>query len=235
MLGKGNTSEAGENMEFNAGILANLVSEGYVLTTTCPSCGLFLKRYYPKILGSEEAREVSENLVHITDYLLRLDRMGLLNTDFVPMSWSVFYHTACHLRAQLREQHVGNYSLELLQKIPGVNVSEVSEACCGMAGSYGLQKTHYELSQAIGAELLQRVAEFRFDRVVDDCGACGFQIEGGTGRKVDHPILLLHEAYGLGRSRRQSKAHATGQEGPEPVTSSPGSQPENLRLQDGIQ
>ena len=201
MVGKGNVKEASQNMEFNTRQVGRLVIEGYALISTCPSCGLFIKEYYPRMLGGKEAQQVSQSVYHITEYLMSLHRMGQLATDFLTMNRTVFYHTPCHLRAQQNVRQVGNPTVELLRLIPGVTVTEVSEECCGMAGSYGYQKVNYERSQGIAARLFMRIKETPTDRIVDDCGGCRLQIEAGTGRQVDHPIILLHEAYGLAKTR----------------------------------
>ena len=76
MMAKGNTRGAYKNMEYNTKVLSQLVSDGYALITTCSSCGLMIKRDYPRLLGSDEARQVSQNLYHITEYLLKLYDTG---------------------------------------------------------------------------------------------------------------------------------------------------------------
>ena len=149
MMSKGNYKGANENMEFNTRVLSQLVSDGYALVTTCSSCALFLKQDYPRLLGSDTARQVSQNLYHITEYLLKLHEIGLLNTDFQPISQTVFYHTPCHLRAQ----QIGNPTVKLLQLIPGTAVSMTSEECCGMGGAYGYEKTNFKLATEIAAKL----------------------------------------------------------------------------------
>jgi glycerol-3-phosphate dehydrogenase subunit C len=198
MVGKGNERQGNELMAANNKALAEWVSEGYTVISSCASCAFFLKNQYPKMLSSASAQQVSDNILHVTNYLLRLHRLGGLATDFVTMNETLFYHTPCHLRALQLEQHADTYAVDLLQLIPGVAVTEGSEECCGMAGSYGLQKAHYPLSQDIAVRLIGRIKQSAANRIVDDCGACGLQIEAGTGRPADHPMIMLHEAYGLG-------------------------------------
>lgn len=193
MVSKGNIKGAQENMIYNTGVLSRLVSDGYALVATCSSCSLFLKQDYPRLLGTEEAKQVSQNLYHITEYLLKLHELGLLNTDFRPVPQTVFYHTPCHLRAQ----QIDSPSVKLLQLIPGITVNHVSEECCGMGGAYGYEKVNYRLSEDIARKLYSEIEENPTDRLVTDCGGCKLQIEVGTGREVEHPIMLVKEAYGL--------------------------------------
>ncbi len=193
MVSKGNIKGAYKNMEYNTKVLSRLVSDGYALVTTCSSCALFLKQDYPRLLDSEAAKQVSQNLYHITEYLLKLHELGKLNTDFQPISQTVFYHTPCHLKAQ----QINSPTVKMLQLIPGITVKKISEECCGMGGAYGYEKVNFELSKAIGSKLYSEIEENPTDRIVTDCGGCQLQIEAGTGRKVDHPIILVKEAYGL--------------------------------------
>jgi len=193
MMAKGNTKGAYKNIAFNTKVLSRLVSDGYALITTCSSCSLFLKQDYPRLLGSEPAKQVSQNLYHITEYLLKLYEIGQLNTDFRLISQTVFYHTPCHLRAQ----EIDSPTVRVLQLIPGITIKKISEECCGMGGAYGYEKVNYELSKEIAGKLYSEIEENPTDRIVTDCGGCRLQIEAGTGLKVDHPMILLKEAYGL--------------------------------------
>ena len=193
MMAKGNTSGAYKNMEYNAKVFSQLVSDGYALITTCSSCGLMIKRDYPRLLASKEARQVSENLYHITEYLLKLSDRGELNTDFHPIPQTVFYHTPCHLKAQ----EINSPTVKMLELIPGITIKHISNECCGMGGAYGYEKVNYQLSKDIAKKLYQEIKENPTDRIVTDCGGCKLQIEAVTGVKVDHPVILIEEAYSL--------------------------------------
>lgn len=194
MIAKGNTKGAYESMEHNTRILGQAVSDGYALITTCSSCSLFMKRDYPLwMMGSEMAKQVAQNLYHFSEYLLLLHDRGELNTDFRSIPQTVFYHTPCHLTAQ----ETGEATVKLLQLIPGITIKHVSTECCGMGGAYGYEKVNYELSKEIAGKLYSEIKENPTDRIVTDCGGCKLQIEAGTGLTVDHPIILVKEAYGL--------------------------------------
>jgi glycerol-3-phosphate dehydrogenase subunit C len=194
MMAKGNTKGAYQNIEHNTRVLIQAVSDGYAIITTCSSCGLFMKRDYPLwMAGSEMAKQVSRNTYHFSEYLLLLHDRGWLNTDFRPIPQTVFYHTPCHLTAQ----EIGNTTVKLLQLIPDITIKRISTECCGMGGAYGYEKVNYELSKEIASKLYSEIKENPTDRIVTDCGGCKLQIEAGTGLKVDHPVILVKEAYGL--------------------------------------
>jgi glycerol-3-phosphate dehydrogenase subunit C len=193
MVAKGNVKSALFSMEYNADILTRLISEGFVIVATCSSCSLMIKRDYPLFLKSEKAKLLDGNLYHITEYLLALHSRGEFNTNFINIPQTIFYHTPCHLRAQ----ETGNPTVQILKLIPGTTVKHVSEECCGMGGAYGYEKKNFEFSKKIAGKLWSDVKETVCDRVVTDCGGCKLQIQAGTGVNVEHPMILLQEAYGL--------------------------------------
>jgi len=199
MIAKGNTAGTRRNIERNIKELDMAVSDGYALITTCSSCALMVRRSYPQLLKGEQADRVARNFYHISEYLLKLHDIGMLNTDFQPVNQTVYYHTPCHLRSL----EIKNPTVKLLQLIPGVNVKHISEECCGMGGAYGYEKVNYTLSREIAARLWAKIKANPTDRIVTDCGGCKLQIERGTGLKVDHPMILLREAYGLGEGNQQ--------------------------------
>ena len=193
MIAKGNLKDAISSMKHNVASLSRLVADGYSVITTCSSCGLFLKRDSPHFLDTDEARLVSANLYHFSEYLLKLNEIGGLNTDFRKTEQSLFFHTPCHLRAQ----QIGNPSVRLLGMVRGTVVKKVSETCCGMSGAYGYEKKNYALSKDIASRLYQEMKDNPVDRLVTDCGGCRLQIQGGTDRPVDHTAILLRRAYGI--------------------------------------
>ncbi len=83
----------------------------------------------------------------------------------------------------------------MLRLISGITISKISNECCGMGGAYGYEKVNYELSKDIACKLCSEVRGNPTDRIVTDCGGCKLQIEAGTGVMVDHPIILVKEAY----------------------------------------
>ena len=191
MMAKGNMRGAYKNITRNTKVLSQLISNGFAIVTTCSSCSLFLKQEYPRALNNEATDQVSQHLYHITEYLAKLYEIGQLNTNFKPLYQTVFYHTPCHLRAQ----QIGNPTVKILQLIPGISIKKVSDECCGMAGTYGYEKGNYELSKAIAGKLYSDIIANPTDRVVSDCGGCKLQMESGTNVNVDHPMILIREAY----------------------------------------
>ena len=101
----------------------------------------------------------------------------------------VLIHGHCHQKALY-----GTSSMKsLLARVPGLEVTEVDSGCCGMAGSFGYEREHYDLSRTIGDRILfPAVREIDSDTRLLACGfSCRHQIEHFTGVKAAHFVELL--------------------------------------------
>ena len=107
-----------------------------------------------------------------------------------PLPLKVVYHTPCHME----KMGWTLYTLELLRKIPGLELTVLDSQCCGIAGTYGFKKENYPTSQAIGAPLFRQIEESGADLVITDCETCKWQIEMSTSLRCEHPITLLAQA-----------------------------------------
>jgi len=197
MIANKNVGGARRNAEYNIRSLAAIAARGYDIVTTCPSCSLMIKREYPSLFDSDEARLVSERLYYAEEYFMLLNRQGKLSRDLGEICESLFIHVPCHLKVQ----DSGTDSGELVRLIPGVSVANVNTACCGMAGYHGYKKKHSGPSMEIGGKLFEEIGTAQADRVVTSCAACALQIAAGTGATAIHPVLLFQEAYRLGEGR----------------------------------
>ena len=88
----------------------------------------------------------------------------------------------------------GVFSERLLRRIPGVELTLLDSACCGIAGTYGFKKENYEASQAIGEKLFEQIRAVDPEVVACDCETCKWQIEMSTGYSVEHPVSILAQA-----------------------------------------
>ena len=86
-------------------------------------------------------------------------------------------------------------TLRLLRRIPGAEVIDLDAGCCGMAGSFGYEKEHYEISRLVGEQrLFPALRKADAETVVVAPGfSCRLQIEHFTGRKAIHPATLLRD------------------------------------------
>lgn len=190
-ISSGNVNAARKDMAYNLKQLYGAVRAGYDIVTSCPSCGLALKEDYPRILNTAEATVVAQKTFDIHEYLWLLFNEGTLNTNFKPSTKKAVFHTPCHLKAQ----EISDLQECLAELIPGISIIKIADSCCGMAGSFGLRESNFDLSMAIGNKLFQSIKSASADFAVTSCGACKTQIRQGTGCKVIHPIELLAEHY----------------------------------------
>ena len=107
----------------------------------------------------------------------------------------IYLHGHCHQKSLIG---VGKCA-EMLRLIPGAKVNVIPSGCCGMAGSFGYEKEHYETSMAIGEMVLfpaVREASKRVDKkvvVVAPGTSCRQQILDGTGVRARHPVEVLYD------------------------------------------
>jgi glycerol-3-phosphate dehydrogenase subunit C len=188
---------AGENLDN----LLPLVELGDPVIVSCPTCGLALKSEYEELYKLPRARTLAAAVYDFSEWLLTLRQQGAPPDGLRELALRVAYHTPCHLKAQ----GIGQPSLEILKQIPSLEVIEVDEGCCGMAGTFGLKKEKYRLSLKIGARLFERIREINPDLVVSDCSSCCLQISHVTGIGAVHPAVLLAGAYGLIDSDRPTR------------------------------
>jgi len=101
------------------------------------------------------------------------------------------YHLPCHLSAV----GDGQASIKLLRELCGIDVVELKAGCCGLAGTFGMQKKNYELSSQIAAGLKEALEKSPVKNVLTECAACKMQIEHISDKIVRHPVKVLSEAY----------------------------------------
>jgi Fe-S oxidoreductase len=165
-----------------------------------PSCLLTLRDEYPDLLkgdqvlkeAEEKAALVAANSYLIDEFLAMLHGKGELALEFTDVKKKVLFHGHCHQKALVGTRH----SMVILGLPPGYDVEEVDSGCCGMAGSFGYEKEHYDVSLAIGNQSLFPAVEAK-DRkweVAVMGVSCRQQIEHGTGRKARHLVEVLRDA-----------------------------------------
>ena len=103
------------------------------------------------------------------------------------------YHLPCHLCAVGDE----GASIKLLQELCGVNVVDLAAGCCGLAGTFGMQKKNYELSTQISASLKDALEKSPTKNVLTECAACKMQIEHISDCIVRHPVKIIAQSYGV--------------------------------------
>ena len=158
-----------------------------------PSCYSTLKDDYLDLMEDmQRTRRVVDRIFTLEEFLSAPENEERLESAFETEVRRLLFHGHCQQKALIGAEP----TLRLLHRMPGVEIEEVPAGCCGMAGSFGYEKDHYELSEKIGSRhLLPAVRAAAPDtRIVVSGFSCRCQIEHFTGRKAMHPVEVLAEA-----------------------------------------
>ena len=192
MISKGMMDAAKANARHNVGLLHAYAGNGVPIIGCEPSCLLTLRDEYPQLVPGEQARTVASPSFLIDEFLAKLKAEGKLDIEFKDTDKQILFHAHCHQRSLAGTAS----SLNALRLAPGYRVELTSAGCCGMAGSFGYEKEHYDLSMTIGSQyLFPQVNAKGEDWEVAVMGvSCRQQIEHGTGRRARHLAEVLADA-----------------------------------------
>ncbi len=184
----------------NVQLLANIVGDDTPLVGIEPSCILSFRDEYPDIVPGdmrETAKRLAKNCLLFDEFVIREVQAGRISSDsFKELKAEIYLHGHCHQKSLIG---VGKCA-EMLRLIPGVKVNVIPSGCCGMAGSFGYEKEHYETSKAIGEMVLfptvrkavtQKSQKTQKVIVAAPGTSCRQQILDGTGIKALHPIVIM--------------------------------------------
>ncbi|MBI2088435.1 MAG: FAD-binding protein [Deltaproteobacteria bacterium] len=190
LISKGMLEEARANAAWNVDRLAAASNSGAAIVGLEPSCLLTLRDEYPELLRTDASRQVARQSFLFEEFLLGEREAGRISLNFEENGRKALLHGHCHQKAL-----VGTAPTVSMLKWAGFQVSEVDSGCCGMAGSFGFEREHYDLSLAIAnRRLIPAVKAAGEDVEVVASGiSCRQQIEHLTGRKAKHPAELLWE------------------------------------------
>ena len=196
MISKGLLDKARANARRNVEVLYPYVRRGVPIVGCEPSCLLTLLDEYPDLLPEGEerdrAREVAANSYLMEEFLAMLQEQGALDLEFADVSdRKLLFHGHCHQKAL-----VGTGPSMAALKLAGYQVEEVNSGCCGMAGSFGFEAEHYDISMEIGRLRLFPAVDAKgaeWDVVVTGV-SCRQQVEHGTGRSARHVVEHLRDA-----------------------------------------
>ena len=191
MISKGMLSQAKENAAWNVEKLAPYAEKGTAIIGLEPSCLLTLRDEYLEFVRTSAAKKLAENSFMFEEFVMREHKEGKLTLNGNGNGNKALLHGHCHQKAL-----IGTAPTIAMLKAAGYEVSEVDSGCCGMAGSFGFEKEHYDLSTKIGnRRLVPAVKSAGPDVEIVAAGiSCRQQIDHLAGRKAKHPAELLWKA-----------------------------------------
>jgi Fe-S oxidoreductase len=158
-----------------------------------------LRHEYLKLTDDLDAAMVAANTMDVGQYLAGLAARGQLPDPTVSLHARAGYHQPCHLRTL----GVAVPGLDLVRKIPNLDVQFIDRGCSGMAGTFGLARRNFRTSLRAGRGLIRRLREDDIEIGVTECATCRMQMEHGTTKRTLHPIKLLSMGYGLNPSLQE--------------------------------
>jgi Fe-S oxidoreductase len=196
MISKGMLEAARANAIYNVNVLAPYAEQGIPIIGCEPSCILTLRDEYPDLVSDKRIETVAAHSFMIEEFLATLHGRGELHLAFRDVKRKLLLHGHCHQKALIGT----GPSLTVLRLPPGFEVDEVDSGCCGMAGSFGFEHEHYDLSWAIGSRRLFPAVQAKrqatngdFDVVAAGI-SCRQQVEHFTGKRPKHLVEVLAEA-----------------------------------------
>jgi Fe-S oxidoreductase len=194
-ISKGLLDDARDKARHLAASLCDGAEPGSPIVGCEPSCILTLKAEHVDLLPDDpNVRDVAARVKLPEELLVEAIDAGRLRLR--EDSWlagrRILFHGHCHQKAE-----AGTAStVALLSRIPGVTVDELDAGCCGMAGSFGFESEHYDVSLQVGEDrLFPAVRAAAEETVIAATGvSCRQQIFHGTERNAWHPVELVLEA-----------------------------------------
>ncbi|MBI2875391.1 MAG: FAD-binding protein [Candidatus Tectomicrobia bacterium] len=190
LISKGLLRQARAAQQRLLDVLYPLVQQGIPVVGLEPSCLLTFRDELPRLTRDRRARALAENSFLLEEFLVQEVR------DYRPgrLPGRALVHGHCHQKAISGMEPVE----DLLGRLEGLEFRVLDSGCCGMAGSFGYERGHYEVSRACGERvLLPAVRELGPEGwVVADGFSCRSQIADFTGREALHVAELLLRAQG---------------------------------------
>lgn len=181
---------------------ANIKTFNALINTTTPLLGiepsaiLGFRDEYPNLVDSvlkPKAENLAKNVFTIEEFLAHEMKANTIDVSkFTTASKTIYYHGHCHQKALSSN----SYALTTLAIPANFTVQPIDAGCCGMAGAFGYEKEHYELSQQIGEDrLFPTLRTIDSNALVAASGtSCRHQIKDGLNKTALHPIEVLYNA-----------------------------------------
>ena len=192
MLSAGMIDKARANAAANVDAIHPYVQKGARVAGLEPSCILTFRDEYLDLLEDDDrVSSIADASMLIEEIVAEAMGDGA-ELSPVREPGRVLFHGHCHQKALVGT----GTAMEVLRSIPGCDAEEIESGCCGMAGSFGMEKEHYDVSMRIGEQGLFGPIRAAGDgvTVVSEGVSCRQQIADGTGASAKHLVELLADA-----------------------------------------
>ena len=193
MISKGLVKQARKAARETVDRLYPYAKQGLPIVGLEPSCLLSMRDEYHHLLpGNPKVQVVSDHCYTFEEFISKLTAEGQLHLPFTCKQRHLLLHGHCQQKALVGTDP----SKQALTLPDGYKVDEIDLSCCGMAGSFGYEAEHYEISMKMGERrLFSSVREADDETIIVAAGtSCRHQIEDGTGKQALHPAQVLQQA-----------------------------------------
>ncbi len=180
----------------NIQALSGIISDELPLVGIEPSAILGFRDEYPELAGIDlkgSAEKIASNSFMVDEFIAREFRSGRIDRNlFVEEKTRILLHAHCQQKAIASSAS----TIEMLSIPVNFSVTEIPSGCCGMAGSFGYEKEHFDLSNKIGELVLfPEIRKCDESTIITAPGtSCRHHIKDGTGRVALHPAVVLYSA-----------------------------------------
>jgi len=195
-LSKGLLRDAKKIANKNISLLSSLITNKTPLVGIEPSAILTFRDEYIDLADDdkfESAKQLAKNVFTIDEFIANeIENGKIKSTQFTTEKRSVKLHGHCQQKALSSVAP----TVKLLSLPANYSVEIIPSGCCGMAGSFGYEKEHFEISMKIGELVLFPAIRNQNENVITASPgtSCRHQIKDGTGRIAKHPVEVLYEA-----------------------------------------
>jgi len=195
-MSKGLIRDAKKFANSNVALLAPIVKDDHLLIGIEPSAILCFRDEYPDLVDDhllDASKKLAKRALLIDEFLAAEMQKGhIVKEQFTQVEKQIQLHGHC----QQKSVASMDASLQILAAPANYSVTLIPSGCCGMAGSFGYEKEHFELSQQISElVLLPTIRKLSDDVIIAATGtSCRHQIKDGLAKKAQHPVEILYEA-----------------------------------------
>ena len=190
LISKGFLAQARQLIQAQAPALAARIADGAPILGLEPSCLLTLADEWPELVPGMETRRIAKAAQLADGWLANQSKAGTIQLPLKECHDPCVLHGHCHQKALVG---VGG-TAAALRLIPGMKVEVLETGCCGMAGSFGFEREHFDLSVTIAKLELLPALQAKPDALVVAPGtSCRHQIHDLAHRHARHPLEVIAE------------------------------------------
>jgi Fe-S oxidoreductase len=193
-ISKGVLDEAKKIADFNVNFFKDKISNKTPLVGIEPSAILTFRDEYLRLADDKKsANEIAKNTFTIEEFIKQeFDKNNIVSERFTDENQVLKIHGHCQQKSLSNIEP----TFKMLSIPKNYKVTIINSGCCGMAGSFGYEKEHYQISMQIGEDTLFPKIRNANDYVIIVAAgtSCRHQIKDGTNKNSKHPISVLRQA-----------------------------------------